>query len=191
MVKLPFWFTEFRKMINLLNAGLSFDEIRTKNSTENIFSASSEARAVQLFNTVSRRVKELDQNFYDLFCHIDVANQKLVLLIAIMKEDSLFFDFMYEVFREKLILGTFELSDSDFSVFFRNKQVQSDRVAGWTDETLARLTRSYKTVLSESGLLGNAGDTLIILRPVFDPSLELLLTTPALDGICRALTGVN
>ena len=129
MVKQSFWFAEFRKVIQLLNCGKSLTEIRDMNLLENIFSAPTQARAVQIFNTVSARVKGLEPSFYALFEQSDIFMQKTIALIAVMQTDSLFFDFIYEVYREKLILGVEELADSDVAIFFKDKQLQSEKVA--------------------------------------------------------------
>ena len=43
----------------------------------------------------------------------DIATQKLFALAAAMANDTLFFDFVYEVIREKMILGSNEYADSD------------------------------------------------------------------------------
>lgn len=139
MVKLSFWFSEFRKMIQLLNSSKSTDAIRVLSIEENIFAAPTTARAIQIFNTVSARIKSLDVAFYDIFERSDVSTLKIIALISIINVDSLFFDFMYEVYRDKLIIGNNILTDTDIRVFFKNKQVQSERVASWTDYTLRRL----------------------------------------------------
>ena len=65
-VKLSFWFSEFRKVIQLLNSGKTMEEIKTLNIEENIFAAPTAARTNQIFNTVSTRVKSLDKSFYKL-----------------------------------------------------------------------------------------------------------------------------
>ncbi|NTW71834.1 MAG: DUF1819 family protein [Eubacteriaceae bacterium] len=191
MVKLPFWFSEFKKMISLLNSGMSLSEIKNLNLKENIFSAPTEARAVQIFNTVSTRVKALDSSFYNLFEQCDIASQKLIALIAVMESDTLFFDFMYEVFREKLIIGIDEITDSDISVFFKDKQLQNERVAKWTDYTLKRLGTIYRTVLMESGILERTTGSRRISKPVMDRSLELNLKNCGMEMTLRALTGVR
>lgn len=123
MTKLSFWFSEFRKVIQLLNNGKTLLEIKKMNLEENIFSAPTQGRAILIFNTVSTRVKSLEQSFYTLFEQSDISNQKVIALIAVMQSDSLFFDFVYEVYREKLIIGANELSDSDFGIFFKDKQI--------------------------------------------------------------------
>jgi hypothetical protein len=57
MVKLSFWFSEFRKVLGLLNSGKTLTEIKALNIENNIFSAPTQARAIQIFNTVSSRCR--------------------------------------------------------------------------------------------------------------------------------------
>jgi hypothetical protein len=191
MVKLSFWFSEFKKMISLLNSGKTLPEIKSLNLKENIFSAPTEARAIQIFNTVSTRVKALDQGFYSLFEDCDITNQKLIALIAVMESDSLFFDFMYEVYREKLIIGIDEISDSDISVFLKDKQVQNDRVAKWTDYTLKRLGACYRTILMEAGILERTTGSRKIIKPIMERALDQKLKDSGMEITLRVLLGVR
>ena len=191
MVKFSFWFAEFRKVIQLLDTGKTFQEIKTMTFTENIFSAPTQARALQIFNAVSTRVKVLDPSFHAVFEQSDISTQKTIALVAVMQSDSLFFDFMYEVYREKLILGANELADSDFAIFFKDKQLQSDRVAKWQDYTLVRLATCYRTILMEAGATDRASGTRKILKPILYKSLEELLKAHGMDNVRRALTGVR
>ena len=191
MVKLSFWFAEFRKVIELLSSGKTLREIKQMNVQENIFSAPTQARAIQIFNTVSTRVKGLDSSFYAVFAKSDISTQKFIALIAVMRTDSLFFDFVYEVYREKLILGIDELADSDVGIFFKNKQLQSEKVAKWTDYTLKRLGTCYKTMLMEAGLIDQGTGTRKILKPILDKDLEECLKVNGMETTLRALTGVR
>ena len=191
MVKLSFWFAEFRKVIELLSSGKTLPEIKQMNVQENIFSAPTQARAIQIFNTVSTRVKGLDSSFYAVFAKSDISTQKFIALIAVMQTDSLFFDFVYEVYREKLILGIDELADSDVGIFFKNKQLQSEKVAKWTDYTLKRLGTCYKTMLMEAGLIDQGTGTRKILKPILGKDLEECLKINGMETTLRALTGVR
>ena len=191
MVKLSFWFAEFRKVIELLSNGKTLPEIKQMNVQENIFSAPTQARAIQIFNTVSTRVKGLDTSFYAVFAKSDISTQKFIALIAVMQTDSLFFDFVYEVYREKLILGIDELADSDVGIFFKNKQLQSEKVAKWTDYTLKRLGTCYKTMLMEAGLIDQGTGTRKILKPILDKALAECLKANGMETTLRALTGVR
>ncbi len=191
MVKMSFWFSEFRKVIQLLNEGRSWDDIKRLSLDENLFGTPTNARAKQILTTVSDRVKSLDEGFYRLFEDSDISTQKIIVLIAIMNVDSLFFDFVYEVYREKLILGSDTLVDSDLGVFFKNKQVQSDKVAGWTDYTLKRLGACYKTLLMEAGMIDRVLGERTLLKPILDIGLERRLKDTGMELILKALTGVR
>jgi hypothetical protein len=190
-VKLSFWFMEFRKVIRLLLDGMSMDEIKVLNQNENIFAAPTALRANQIFNTVSARVKSLDESFYSLFAESDLATQKLFALMAVMASDTLFFDFVYEVVREKMVIGSFELSDKDIRIFFNNKQQQNEKVAGWTDATLVRLGRCYKTMLYEAGVIDKAKSERRILKPILDPVMQHWLEEHDMGIFIKILEGVR
>ena len=164
-VKLSFWFIEFRKVVELLHEGKNAEQIKSLALNENLFAAPTTLRANQIYHTVTGRIRALDESFIPLFTRSDLATQKLFALIAAMAYDTLFFDFVYEVIREKMILGTYEFSDSDVRVFFKDKQQQNEKVAGWTDATLVRLGRCYKTMLYEAGIIDKAKTARKILRP--------------------------
>lgn len=191
MVKLSFWFLESKKMVALLNSGMEFDEIKKLNLESNIFAAPTQARAIQMYNTISTRLKALDRSLYSLFDQLDVSNQKLLVLISIMASDTLFFDFMYEVFREKLIIGMNEIADRDVNVFFKDKQSQNDRVAKWTDYTLKRLGDCYKTLLMEAGVLNKTTGQREIIRPLIDRSLESNLKKQNMDLYISIFQGIR
>lgn len=189
-VKFSFWFMEFKVVVKLLAEGMTFDEIKEKNQKENIFGAPTTIRAGQIFSTVSARIKTLDVSFYSIFMESDLATQKLFALAGAMAHDTLFFDFVYEVVREKLIIGSNEFSDSDINIFFKNKQLQDEKVAKWTDATLNRLGKTYKTLLFEAGLT-DKGIPRIILKPILDPVMEHWLFDNDMEPIAKALTGVR
>ena len=190
-VKFSFWFNEFRIVIDLLSSGKTINDIKTLAESENIFTASTPARSKQIFSTVSMRASSLSVPYYDLFNGNTIETQKLITLISIMSTDSLFFDFMHEVYREKLFMGDTALTDMDIRVFFLNKQRESEKVAKWTDETIARLQKSYKAWLSDAGLLDHSVGDRKIIRPFVDYDLEELLKKSNMKPILDVLTGAR
>lgn len=188
-VKVSFWFAEFRKVMQMLDRGYSMSEIRELNLRENIFSASTPLRAKQIFQTVSGRVLALDADICALFLSSDLATQKLIALVAAMAYDELFFDFVYEVVREKMIMGNDQLTDSDIRVFFKEKQEQDERVARWTDATFVRLAKCYKTMLYEAGIINKDVGARIIIPPIVDPQLQGWLEDHGMTRYAKALTG--
>ena len=173
-VKLSFWFPEFRKVVQLLAAGNSFEEIRRQSQEENIFGAPTPRRADQICRTVLTRVQALDSSFYPVFLSGDLSTQKLFALAAVMACDTLFFDFVYEVIREKLIIGSNELEPKDVRVFF-----------------CQRLGTCYRTMLYEAGLTDKAKETRKIYRPILETELQQWLESHDMGLVVKAWTGVR
>lgn len=192
-VKFSFWFMEFRKEVQMLASGKSFDDIKKLSEEENIFGASTPARGKMIFSTVTARIKSLDESFYPLFLESDVSTQKLFVLAGTLAHDTLFFDFVYEVLREKLIIGSNILTDADFSIYFKNKQEQYEDVAKFTDATINRLIRSYKTMLFEAGLLddNSRSSERQIFKPILDPILKHWLDDYGYGQIANAMEGIR
>jgi len=190
-VKHFFWFMEFRKVVSLRIEGKSWEEIKTMNAKENIFGAPTSLRATQTFNTVSARVKSLDESFYPIFESCDLASQKLFALVAAMTYDVLFGELVYELVREKMIIGSNELADSDLRIFFKDKQQQSEKAATWTEATIKKLMVSYKSMLYEAGVTNKAKNVREIYKPLPDPAMERWMQDQGLTYQLKAITGVR
>lgn len=192
-VKFALWFMEFRKEVQLLSQGKTFEDIKVLSADENIFGASTPARAAMIYSTITARIQNMDPSFYPLFMESDVATQKLYALTGSLAHDTLFFDLMYEVVREKIIIGTSVLTDADIRIFFKDKQAQDEVVAKWTDQTIQRLGRSYKTQLFEAGLLddNNRASERKILKPILDPLLKHWLEDYGYGQMVKAMEGIR
>ena len=188
-VKHAFWFMEFRKVVTLRYEGKTWEEIKKASEEENLFGAPTPARAKQIWNTVSARTKALDDSFYQIFMNGDLASQKLFALVAVMANDTLFAEFVYEIIREKMIIGINEYSPSDIRLFFKHKQEQSEKAAGWTDQTLERLGHSYRNFLYEAGVTDNGREIRKILKPILDPEMERWMQEQHMDYYLKALKG--
>ena len=188
-VKHCFWFPEFRKMTELLQSGMSAEEIGNLNRSENIFGCSSPQRADMVFRVVLARIRALDPGFYPVFLNGDLNTQKLTALIAAMAHDALLFDFVNELIRDNLLTGRDEFTDSDIRAFFRNVQSRDANAAKWTEYTCGKLAGSYKTMLYEAGLTNKARFRRSVYRPVLEKELELWLKNQGLSDMIHALTG--
>ena len=193
-VKFSFWFLEFKTTAQLLCSGKTMEEIKCLNEANNIYNASSKARAKLIYNTTAVRMKALDPSFSALFCQSDLATQKLLTLTAILRHDRLFFEFFHEVIREQMLLGTNVLTDMDVRTFFQRKQSESEKVAAWTTETLDRLGKTYKNYLTGAGLLESRNGkktTRKIYPPILDQPFVDWLQAHELGYMVNLLSGVR
>lgn len=187
----PFWYVEFKKVMSLLDRGVSYEEIRSKVLEENLFDVAKEYRAKEIYGAVVRRAKVLDQQGVALFCNSDMATMKLMEFIAIMQTDRLLAEFMHEVYWEKVMVGDFELRDADFNTFFKRKQDQDEGMAGWKDYTLKKLRNSYINYLSEAGLVSRGEDTKTLTPPLLTEELKAYLQQAGLGACISIFTGVR
>lgn len=180
-------------MVQLLSQGKSIYEIKEINKEENIFGISTPERANRLINTVAVRIQSLDNSFVPIFLDSDIATQKLFALVASFVQDTLFFDFVYEVIREKMIIGTSTLTEADIRTFFKNKQAQDENVASWTDQTIQRLGRGYKNQLLDAGILDDniRAKERTIYKPILDPVFKRWLEDFGYDQIVKTLEGTR
>jgi hypothetical protein len=190
LVSQSFWFVEIKKIIKLVNDGMTEDEIKNLCIDENLFGTMKEYRAKRIYGYIWNRTKKLDKAMIELFCTSDIATQKVINLISILKSDRLFLEFMFEVYREKNILGINVIEDSDVNIFFKNKEIQSEDVAAWSDATKCRLRSIYINYLTDSNLLTVVGKKKIITPPILDIALERYLEANGDDTILKAITGV-
>lgn len=146
LVSQSFWFVEMKKIIKLINEGKSEEEIKKLCIEENLFGAAKEYRAKRIYGYIWNRAKKLDKSLIELFCNSDLATQKINNLVAVLRSDRLLFEFMFEVYREKIILGIPTIEDADVNIFFNNKEVQNDDIAKWTDGKKRRLRSIYFTI---------------------------------------------
>lgn len=186
-----FWFLEFKKCVRMRSAGLSLDEIKNKCVEENLFGAAKEYRALRMSRYIVNRVKSMDDSFVELFCNSDVATQKLINLITILTSDRLFFEFMYEVYREKIALGIPVMDVSDVNTFFSRKEMQNELISVWKDSTKKHLRSNYLSFLTDANLLTVIDRKKTITPPLIDIMLEKYLLSTNQEIILKALTGVN
>ena len=186
-----FWFLEFKKAVRLRHEGLDYDEIKKKCVEENLFGAAKEYRALRMAGYIITRLKAMDDTLVELFCASDLATQKLINLITILRTDRLFFEFVYEVYREKVILGVEYMEDAELNVFFTRKETQSELIAGWKDSTKKHLRSCYLNFMTDANLLTVIEKQKTITPPVLDIALERYLKANDEEVMVKALTGVN
>lgn len=156
MTSRPFWYIESKKTAKYMLEGLEKESIRKIIVEENEYQAPSKERADHMFNSIYRRLSSLDAFLIEKITTVDVLTSKVLVMFAIMKTDRLFFEFMYEVFREKLLLGDKLLKDRDINMFFESKKNQSEAVSKWTEHTFKKMKSSYMRILFEVGLISSS-----------------------------------
>lgn len=189
MVSQVFAFIETKKTAELMAAGMTKEEIREKVESENLFQLRNETRLRRTFNYVYHRLSSLPKGAARLLVEVDIENAKLLTLIGIMNTDKLFFEFVYEVYRGKIIIGEKTIEDRDVNGFFDEKIAQSEKVAGWSETGITRLKRCYLKNLTDAGLLEST-KTREIKHALLNYRIEELLNQNGMSAYISAIKGV-
>ena len=184
-----FWFLEFKKTVKLKQEGMDYAEIKRKCVEENLFGAAKEYRALRMAGYMVTRIKAMDEMMIELFWRADVATQKLINLFTILKTDRLFLEFVYEVYREKVMFGVEYIEDADVNIFFTQKETQSASIAEWRNSTKRHLRSCYLNFMTDANLLTVVDKKKIITPPILDSTLEKYLLSLGEDTIVKAMTG--
>ena len=188
-----FWFVEFKKIVVLYKNGADYDEIKRQCIEENLFGAVNPNREKRMCGYLLTRLRSMDNRLIDLFANADVSTQKLINLITVMTTNRLFFEFVYEVYRNKLIVGDTSIDLKDGNIFFAQKETQNDDLASWKESTKKKLRSLFLNILTEADLVRWADDKKqkrIVNRVFITMELENYLKATNMS-IYKAIAGVN
>ena len=188
-----FWYVEFKKIVVLYKNGADYDEIKRQCIEENLFGAINPTREKRMCGYLLTRLRSMDDRLIDLFANADVSTQKLINLITIMNTNRLFFEFVYEVYRNKLIVGDTSIDLKDGNIFFAQKETQNDDLASWKESTKKKLRSLFLNILTEADLVRWADDKKqkrIVNRVFITMELENYLKATNMS-MYKAIAGVN
>lgn len=189
MMSVPFLFLETRKTAQKCCEGLPPDAIKRLVLDENLFQMKSHYRAERYVNVILRRLGSLPSEMVRHIACGALTDAKLLTLISIMLNDRLFFEFMYEVFRPQLQMGSSAFEDKELNLFFANKAAQSSVVSSWAETTVAHLKRYYIRNLFESGLIDSIKPPRHIHKGYLPESVRDTLFEAKLHAYLFCLTG--
>ena len=189
IVSKGFWFIEFKKYIELLNANNSHTEIREKQDSENFLVAPSKEYGIKIIGELKRRTTAIPDSILQYFFNSDLATQKLINLLGVLLNDKLFFEFVYIKYRQEIILGTKEYNPSIVKIFLREMQSKNDEVAKFSENSIKRMVGAYGTYLREAGLLENLDNKTYYKNIFLDLELEELMIKEGLQSYVKAIKG--
>lgn len=167
-----------KKMASLMLDGYDRNEIEIKCIDENYIEVESPSIRRQVVSVIYPRLCSLDDYLLNEFYNGDVETSKFILVYAIAKTDPLFFEFMFEVYREALVGEKNYFSQDDFDAFFASKKENDPIVATWGDETIYCVSKGIKNVIKESGLGSKEGRRIIsnhiMVHPAVAEHIELI-----------------
>lgn len=187
-VKFLLWYIETKETAKLLKEH-TFEEIRTMVIEDNLYQQKSVDRAIGEFGCIKKRLEALPEELIQKIIGADVQTAKIITFIACMLTDRLLFEFMYEVYRNKVHFGEPNISDADFNIFIQNKREQSEKVASFSEASLKKIRQVFTKYMLETGLLIGKPAERIIAHPYIDQDVKEILLRNNLEKYLYALIG--
>lgn len=188
MVSCLFWLQESRKTAELMQHGMTLAEIRRQAVGDNIYQVRASDRATRIAGVTCRRMEALSEHLRTQFISSDIKTAKLILLLAIMKTDLLFYEFMHSTFKQSIILGEKRLPDSATTIFFDRKIAENTEVAAFSENAVKKLKQTYIKLLVEADMLSSAKEK-TIQPPLVDYRLNNAVREAGMLPYLSTLTG--
>ncbi|MGL6105624.1 DUF1819 family protein [Romboutsia sp.] len=185
----PFSIKEMIAAANLKLEGYTDKEIKQKSMEENIFQARSEHYKNKIAKTVLMRLNTLDEYLINRMATSDIETAKQILIYSIMKSDRFFFEFMDEIYKDKIILRDYKINDSDINIFIQRKQEQIPQISEWTESTINKLKSQYTSMLYEAGFINRTKEHIEIIQPLIDYQLKNHLIEIGDEAYLKAMIG--
>ena len=182
------WFVETRETARLLSNG-TMEKVAEKIVKDNLYQQKDIKRAKRQFNVIKKRLLAIPDSLVRLITSSDINTAKLIVFIGCMATDRLLFELVYEVYRDKLFMGEDVLTDADLNIFFKNKQEQSDKVAGMSEASIKKLKQTYCKYMFETGLLTGKVTERRIVKPYIEQEIRNELQNNSMGQYFAALTG--
>ncbi|MCI6014851.1 MAG: DUF1819 family protein [Coprobacillus sp.] len=170
--KTPFKYTIAKKIAKLILDGLDRNEVFEKCYIDNYIEIDSVQRRKEITNVIYERLIQLDNYLLNQFYDGDVITSKFILAYAIAKSDSLFFEFLFEVYRDALLSDKKYISIDDFEAFFESKKESDVIVSEWGHFTIDQLSKGYRNILVESGLGYRVKRNIVVEKVMIHPEVQ-------------------
>lgn len=184
-----FWLQESRKTAYYIAEGYDKEYIKSIAWKENIYQVKAEYRAYEVLNGTYRRVVRLPEEVLKALATSDVETARVINLVAVLMDCRLLYEFLHEVYAEKIRLGEKEITDRDLNLFFSDKAAQSEVVASWTEVVVKKLKQCLTRMMFEAGLLDRSKKPRNLKILHVDYRTEELLVKNGLEIYLRAAKG--
>ena len=171
---MPLMFPDMKRTAMLLCEGKTGDEIVGLSMERNIYQLDKPKRRRDVPLRMIKRLSAVKQTIVDVIADGSEPDAKLIAFLALMKADRLLFEYMVEVYADKLHAGYDEITDMDFLDFIERKAQNNETVAKWSASSLASVRGKIKSSLCDAGLAKRKGGSLLIQKPIMDDKLRKL-----------------
>lgn len=185
----PFMYIESKRIAEMMLQGKTEEERRYEAIELNALQMPSQDRRKTSYKEISHRLSFLDDFLLEKFMNSDADTAKAILAYAILQADQLYYEFMREIYLEKILLLQKDLAKKEVINFLYKKAEQSEVVAKWADNTKERLAVGFIQMMRESGFILSNHEEHQVKRPFINQSVGEYLRKNGIKPIVEIMLG--
>jgi hypothetical protein len=185
----PFMYIESKRIAEMMLQGKTEEERRYEAIELNAIQMPSLDRRKTSYKEISHRLSFLDEFLLGKFISSDADTSKAILAFAILQADQLYYEFMREIYLEKILLLQKDLAKKEVINFLYKKGEQSEVVAKWADATKERLAVGFIQMMRESGFIVSNHEDHQVKRPLINQGVREYLRKNGIKPVVEILLG--
>ncbi|CAN5854096.1 hypothetical protein BH24BAC1_BH24BAC1_32490 [soil metagenome] len=107
------------------------------------------------FREIKFRIEELTNKQLAILANGDGLQKKQIALLGMCKLYSFIRDFVVEVLREKALVFDYQITEGEYTTFFRRKSESHPELDGLADSTAKKIKQVTFKILEQAGLIDN------------------------------------
>lgn len=186
-----FLYNETKTLASYLLDGEDFEELKRRNIAENLIMYKKEKAITRVNAPIFRRLAFLmEKDMLKDFVYENISTSKYILLYAVMKTDNLVKDFVFEVYKKKVLEDLEYIEKNDMDDWYQEKMMMSDSLKNVTIATENKLKQVIMKILQDANLVIKEKNKFKIIKPSLKSTFIDLLDNKGDINFAKAIGGL-
>ena len=186
-----FLYNETKTLASYLLDGEDFDALKKRNIDENLIMYKKEKAIARVNAPIFRRLAFLmEKDMLKDFVYEDISTSKYILLYAVMKTDNLVKDFIFEVYKKKVLEDLENIEKKDMDDWYQEKMMMSETLKNVTIATENKLKQVIMKILQDANLIKKEKNRFKIIKPSLKSTFVDVLDSKGDINFAKAIGGL-
>lgn len=186
-----FLYNETKTLASYILDGENVEVLKRRNITDNLIMYKKEKAIARVNAPIFRRLAFLiEKDILKDFFYEDISTSKYILLYAVMKTDNLVKDFVFEVYKKKVLEDLKYIEKKDIDDWYQEKIMMSETLKRVTISTENKLKQVIMKILQDANLVTKEKNMFKIIKPSLKATFIDLLDNKGDISFAKAIGGL-
>jgi hypothetical protein len=165
---------EMKSIAELYLKSDNWKEVESIALADNVLNKSKSRTTDRIFREIRKRITTLTADELNILINSNIDDQKVIVLISILKTYRIFYDFAFEILVPKYQSFDYYITDSDYINFVNSKMSIYKKFRELSETTLDKVRQRIFTILHQLGLIDSVKGKKIIKPFISDVTASAL-----------------